>query len=383
MFRFSAHPAFIGVTTGVGDAWNFLTGTWQKWLPAVLVLALVQFLTSFLNDRNLDSIYSYDRYTGTFAWSPDAAQRLGPVIVIGIMLAILELLAGWLFVSIAIGGLRNRAMTVGQIVVRGLWTICSGIVVAMAIFGSVVVLAVLLVAAPPLGILAAIAWFFLLFYVVIRLAFSTLAIFDGFGPIEGLRESWRLSQGSVLRLAGWGLMAGLLTMAMSIGLTVVTTPLTTAGALSLASAVSTAVSTTGSCFIVFFLAVLYESQRARFDPTLYPYPPMPNPYAGGPYAPYPYPPAQNPYAPGPYAPGTYPPAPWGQAPYPGGPYPGGPYPGGPYAGGPYAGGPYAPDPAGPWGQAPYPGGPNDPAPSWPLPEPPAADEGPHDPPVTT
>ena len=73
-----------------------------------------------------------------------------------------------------------------------------------------------------------------------------------------------------------------------------------------------------SCFIVFMMAALYESERARKDPSLYPIQPMPGypaPYPTGPYGQQPYPTA--PYGPGQYPAGPYAPGPWAPQPAPG------------------------------------------------------------------
>jgi hypothetical protein len=317
VFTFSAHPAAINITGGVGDAWNFLRASWQKWLPAVLVLAALQFVVYLLFVPDLSSLFSYDSYTGRTVWNPDAADKMPPMVVGLLLVAVLGFVVGWVYVAVAIGGLRNRPVTVEQVVVRGLSTLWAGFLLALAALATMVPVAIVLLAAPPLGILLMLAAIVLFIYVEIRLIFFNLAIFDGFGPIAGLRESWRLSQGSVSRLLGWGLMAFLITMVFSIVSSFISLPLTAMHAQAAAQAISDVVTATGSCFTVFLMAVLYESQRSRLDPTLYPYLPMPSypgPYAPG-WAPGPYPPA-GPYAPGPYAAGPYPPGPWAPPPYP-------------------------------------------------------------------
>ena len=181
-------------------------------------------------------------------------------------------------------------------------------------------------------------------YLLIRLIFTSLAIFDGFGPIAGIRESWRLSQGSVSRMLGWGALAFLVTIGIGILAGVIAAGFDGSGLLAVAEAASAAVTLTGSCLIVFMMAVLYESERARKDPTLYPVPAWPG------YGSYP----AEPYVPGP-APA---------------------WPARPYAPGPYTAGPYAGGPAPAWPATPYapadptaiPGwiGPNGPAPAWPA-----------------
>lgn len=281
--------------------------SWQKWLPAVLLLSGLEFIVYLLFVPDFSSLYYIDDYTGKLVWSPDAGTKIPPMVAGLILVAVLGMVVSWVFVAIAIAGLRNRPVTVEQIVVRGLLTLGASLLLSLAVVVAMVPVAVVLVAAPPLGILLIFAAIFVFIYVEIRLIFFNLAIFDGFGPIEGLRESWRLSQGSVGRLFGWGLMAALIGMVFSIVAGFISTPLTVMHANEAGQAVSYVVQSAGSCFTVFLMAVLYESQRARLDPTLYPYPAMP-PYPGpqpGAWGPAPYPGPQ----PGPWGPAPYTPAP--------------------------------------------------------------------------
>ena len=390
MFRFSAHPAAIGITTGVGDAWHFLWASWRKWVPAAAALAALQFVLYLIFVPDFTTFYSYDRYTGRTVFTSGAAERIPQAVAGLVAIGLLGMVVGWVFYAVAIGGLRNRVLAPRQILVRGLLTLLSGVLIWLAAIAAIVLVAVVIVAAPPMAILLIPAAIVLFIYVEIRLIFSGMAIFDGFGPIEGLRESWRLSQGSVLRLFGWGLMAVLLGWAFGVVVGLVATPLTLSGDKGAEQALTYSFQAVTSCFTVFLMAVLYESQRARFDPTLYPYPPMPaypgygaGPYGAGPYGAAPYPPA--PYAAGPYASGPYPPAPYGAAPYPPmpsypAPYAAGPNPSGPWALPPYATGPVRPQAPGvPPGWPPYP----TPAPGWPAnpyPAPPWQ-TGPNAPPV--
>jgi hypothetical protein len=380
------HPAAIGITGGVGDAWHFLWVSWRKWVPAAAALAALQFVLYLSLVPDFALLYSYDRYTGRTVFASDAVERIPPLVASLVAIGLLGMVVGWIFYAVAIGGLRNRVLSPTQILVRGLLTLGSGLLVWLAAIAVIVLVAVVLVAAPPMAILLIPAAFVLFIYVEIRLIFAGMAIFDGFGPIEGLRESWRLSQGSVLRLFGWGLMAVLLGWVFGVVIGLIATPFTLSGNKGVVQAFTYSAQAMTSCFTVFLMAVLYESQRARFDPTLYPYPPMPaypgygaGPYGAGPYGAAPNPPAPYapaPYAAGPYAAGPYPPAPYGAAPYPPMPsYPApsaaGPNPPGPWALPPYATGPVWPQapgvpPAWPPNPIAAPGWPANPypAPSW-------------------
>jgi hypothetical protein len=349
LFRFSVHPAYVSVTDGIKDALDFLGQSWRKWLPAVLVLAALQFMLYVVFAPDISSLYYTDRETGRYVLSSDAAQQLAPYVLDAVIVAILGMVVGWVFNATAIGGLRNRPVTTELIVVRGLVALWSNFLVAMAIVAAFLMLFVVVVIMPPVGILLALAAIPVLIYVGIRLVFSSLAIFDGAGPIDGLRESWRLSHNSVLRLFGWGLMALLISWVVGFLVGLVTIMFTASHARDAGQAVTYLLTAPVQCFMVFMMAVLYESQRARFDPSLYPYAPTPPPQYGAWATP------AGPYAAGPYAAG----------PYATGPYAAGPYAAGPYAAGPYAPGAYPPGPYGPSSQAPAPGWPQGPAPGWP------------------
>jgi hypothetical protein len=130
-------------------------------------------------------------------------------------------------------------------------------------------------------------------YVVIRIFFWTLAIFDGAGITDSFRISWRLSEGAVLRMLGWGIGFVLLEFVIGIGVRLVTLPL--AGVPAIAAFVSQLASGALSVFALFGTAILYESQRWTTMPPAY----------GQPVAAAPTPPWAMPGAPGP---GGYPPS---------------------------------------------------------------------------
>lgn len=390
MFSFPTHPIAIGVSDGVQAAFNYLQASWRRWLPVVIVVAVVTGIAyAALGSPDTTGLYYIDRSTGQLTWYAGSDVRLwhvgGDLSVTGLV----GLIASWVFTAAAIAGLRGRPMTLDFILVRGLMSLVASILLLFALIAAVIALVILVVAVPPLGVLGLFAAIPVLLYLVIRVVFYTLAIFDGFGPIEGISESWRLSRGAVVRLFGWGLLAILISLGFSIVSSIVGA-LFTGSTVAVGRGVEAVVTTTGSCFTVFMMAVLYESERARHDPAAYgiaagpgyppPYPGAPYPYGPGRY---PGGPAQYPGAPawpntGPYA-GASMPYPGQVAPYPGGPmpYPGAPmpYPGQvtPYPGepAPYAG-PQAPYPGGPMpypGQVtPYPGStpPYATAPSWPA-----------------
>jgi hypothetical protein len=306
VFRFSVHPAQVTIGSGIRDAWDFLWLTWRRWAPAVVVLAAAEFLVYLaLPSTLVTTDYRYNSFNGTYGFYSSTGASYPSLLAV----LVVQTVVGWVFNAIAIGALRNRTMAPGEVVARGLWSIWASILVGAVIMGTVVVVAVISVMLGGLGILALLVAVVILFVLALRWTFATLAIFDGFGPIEGLSESWRLSHESLLRLFGWGLMAALMTLAFSI-LGVLGGALVTQLGEAATKGVAALAGGIASCFTIFLMAILYESQRARFDPSLYGYPPAPM-YP----APFPYPPAG-------YPGGGYPPAPYPGAPYTGAPAPG-------------------------------------------------------------
>jgi hypothetical protein len=304
VFQFTAHPAVIGVTDGVQVAFAYLQTSWRRWLPAIAVMAvcvLVAYavILASIGTVDIKSLYYVDQYTNKLVWYPGGQERLWSLVrqylAVGLVTGVLGTIAGWVFAAIAICGLRNQPLTIPGVVGRGLLSLVAGIVIAvvavLTVIGIVVVTAIVVVIVPPLGailiIAEVLAFVPVAWYIAIRLVFVNLAVFDGFGPIEAIRESWRISQRSVLRLLGWGLMAFLLGLGFVIVGGLASSPFSATGLAAVGQAASAAVTTTGSCLVVFLMAVLYESQRARSDPTLYGPPPVPAPVWGNQWPGYP------------------------------------------------------------------------------------------------
>ena len=309
MLTFRIHPAAISVTEGVQHAFTYLGSSWRSWLPVVVALALIDLVCFLFIAENLRNLYYLDRYTSEIVWAPDLADRAWRIAPFIVLLAVASLVGGWVFAGIAIAGLRGWKLTAAVVLRRGGAVLISSLIIAVVTFAGILAVAILIVLSPPVGILVAIAAVFVALYAWIRITFYTLAIFDGFGPLGGLQESWRLSKGAVLRMAGWGFMAGLISLGFAMMGGMASGPMAGSDTISVAIAqgISGGLGAAASVFSIFLMAVLYESQRARNDPSLYPvaaYPPA--------YPPPGYPGAVPPWAvpPGAYPPGAYPPYPY-------------------------------------------------------------------------
>jgi hypothetical protein len=326
VFSFSAHPATITVTQGIQDAFGYLSATWKTWLPVVIVLAAFAWLTSaVIGSVTTSGLFYTDSYSSQFYWSSDSSAQVGRLTQTTFLSSIASTVGSWVFLGLAVGGLRHQALTVSRVVTRGLWSIVASLFIGIVFVVAAAALAIVTVRLGGIGVLVLFAAIPAVIYLAIRVVFTNLAIFDGFGPIAGIQESWRLSGGSVLRLFGWGLTAILITLGFGIVGSIAAAPFAQGGSRPVGSAISTGVTAVGSCLILFMLAALYESQRARSNPNLYgPAPMYPGygypqqPPAGYGYPAYPgYPgyPAQPPAGPG-WANPSAPPAGYGYPAYP-------------------------------------------------------------------
>jgi len=282
VFEFRVHPAGISVTDGVQHAWEYLTRSWRLWGWVVLALAIANALFMLLvADVMREGLTYIDERTNQIALVADAGPKLAQMLLVSLALAAVSAVAGWAFTGIAIAGLRGWKLTPGVVLGRGVLVFVSQLIVGFVAFVALMVLAVFIVVVPPLGILAILPAIVLGIYALVRVAFAALAIFDGFGPIAGLQESWRLSEGAVWRMIGWALMAMLISMAFGLVAGIATGPLMSSDDITmmLSSGFSAGVSGVSQAFGVFMLAALYESQRARHDPGLFPSPPYPPPPA--------------------------------------------------------------------------------------------------------
>jgi hypothetical protein len=251
------NPAALGITEGIQDAFAYLQQTWRMWLPVVIAIAVCSFgVYAIVGSTDTSTIYHVDPDTNQVVWNQDALVKVGGRFVAATAATgLVGLIGSWVFNAVAIGGLRHRPLTISWIVTRGLVTVLAGIVVGVACVLAVVVLALVTVAVPPLGVILILVAIPVGIYFAIRLVFYSLAIFDGFGPIDGLWESWRLSDGAVARMLGWGLMAVLISLAFGV-LAGVIAPLAGGTLQPLGQALSTAITTIGSCFTNIKMAVL-------------------------------------------------------------------------------------------------------------------------------
>jgi MFS family permease len=256
----------VTIGDGLDTASHAFLESLSKWGPAVAAVAVAQALPPLVAG-DVTSWYTVDREAGRIVWNVDLQDKIGPLLLAVLVSAVVSVVCGWIFSATAIAGLRGRPMDAGWIVSRGLVSVVAGIVLAAGvlagILAAIIVLAYLAVIAGPVAALGAFAGVIGLIYVLLRLAFFTLAVFDGFGPIASFEESWRLSERGVTRVFGWGLIALLVGIGFTILGAIASTVLRGMHQQVLAQIVSGLFTSAASVFALFLLTVLYESQRAR------------------------------------------------------------------------------------------------------------------------
>ncbi len=266
--RFSYHPAHITIGDGLAVAGRYWRASWSLWILPVIAVVLVNGLASAVfASTSLDTRSFFPTGGAGSAYTMPVmtpAQIAGPLAT-----SLVGLVAEWFMAAIAIAGLRGRPITAGWVISAGLGTIGAAILTGVAVVIAIAV-CVLMAATLPLLLVGLIVVVPVAIYVGVRLTFWTLAIFDGYGVIGGAKFSWHLSQASVLRMVGWGLVAALLSLCVS----VVAIPVAFIGGLSGVTAPAemlvAGLSATFQVFSLILMAVLYESQRWRYAPPAMP-----------------------------------------------------------------------------------------------------------------
>jgi hypothetical protein len=279
---FDRSPAQVTIGEGLRLAGRYWRASVAHWILPVAAVALVNLLAALLlgGTRIATADLQALVVTGPAGPALDGTRlpRLlgGPTAV-----ALVSLVARWFLVANAIAGLRGTEITLSWVLRAGLRAFCADLLMAA-------VAAMLVTAAAMLGVVVGAIGLILLspllVYVLLRLEFWMLAIFDGEGIAGGFDRSWRLTRGAVLRVFGWALVVGLIGPALSAGLFAL--ELVLARAPAVLAMISATLETMLLAFTTVVTAVLYESQRVRTLP-----PPVLPPVApASPFAPPPPPP---------------------------------------------------------------------------------------------
>lgn len=289
--RFDRHPAWVTIGDGLSIAFGYWRASWQLWILPVAAMVLVNVLVAVVFGRTaLDAQLFYPAGPSRSFVMPDLPPSLvaGPLAV-----ALVSLVVDWFLTVIAVAGLRGRPITTAWVIGAGLRTFAASLLTGFV--GLAVSLVVVIVAvAVPVALLGLVVLVPVAVYLLVRIAFWNVAIFDGAGVLQGLDVTWRISRGSVLRMFGWGLVAVVLGLVVSIGAAPITIMLAIVGVPSVGGAITAGLGAAFRAFSMILLAVLYESQRWRLAPPVMPVAPVEPGSPLGPPPPPPPPPWHDP-----------------------------------------------------------------------------------------
>lgn len=257
---FVRSPAFATLGESLSLAARYWRATWDRWLLAVIAVALATGLAEALLGGT-----AIDQRTMSRALLPGTQGQIDPAELPRLMagplaVGVVSVVAGWFLLANAVSGLRGKEVTLGWVISSGLRAFTAAMILALAFVGLLVVS----VGLGPVGILVLLGSLPLVLYAALRLAFWSYAIFDGSTIGPAARASWGLTRNAVLRVLGWELAIvgiGLVLVVVDLGLGFVLAGVPVAGAV-IASAAETAL----QAFSLIVIAILYESQRLRNQP---------------------------------------------------------------------------------------------------------------------
>ena len=173
-----------------------------------------------------------------------------------------SMVAGWVYLSITVAGLRGYRVMPGWIVRRGLRAFVADVLVMLGFGAAFAVLAILsLAGGPGFTVVVTVTALVPAIYLSVRLVFWSLAIFDGAGIGQGLGATWLISRGSVARMLGWGLTVATIGLLVNVAVTLVTVPLGDGNPVR--TGITAAATEAFAAYSMIALAVIYESQRRR------------------------------------------------------------------------------------------------------------------------
>jgi hypothetical protein len=263
IIAFTSDPAGVTLGEGLSLSARYWRATIDLWsLPVALVAAVTALVTWLV---------------GGLAPAPGSppttwAPGMDPMAVIGPYLpgflastfvtGTVSMVAGWVYLAIAVAGLRGYRVMPGWIVRRGLRAFAVDVLLTLG-FGAVfAILAILALAGGPGVVIVVMATAFVpAVYLSVRLIFWSLAIFDGADIGQGLGATWLISRGAVARMLGWGLTVATIGLLVNVVATLVTAPLGDGNPVR--TGITAAATEAFAAYSMISLAVIYESQRRR------------------------------------------------------------------------------------------------------------------------
>jgi len=257
--QFRTAPADVAIGEGLTIAARYWAATADRWILGAIAVALVNGLTTWLFTGSLLEQSTMDGLVRATARGQALDPSTMPSLIAGpLAVAAVTLVVGWFLTANAIAGLRGSEMTLRWVLPAGLRSFVAnllvGLTVALGVTTSVLLGAI--------GLLVFLAALPVTVYLLIRVGFWSLGIFDGATIAGGLDQSWRLTRRAVLRSIGWSLAIIPIGIAIFVGQFLI--DLVLGGvARPVSDAITAGIDLAFSAFSVVVLAVLYESQRAR------------------------------------------------------------------------------------------------------------------------
>ena len=256
---FARPPAQTGIREGLSVAARYWTASAERWVLPVIAIALASGLATWLFPASLSDVATLQRLMRMSLDGSSVDPSEVPRLVAGpLAVSIVGLVAGWFITANAIVGLRGREESLRWVVTGGLRSFAVSLLTGLTLIST----ALFSVAFGTLGGFVLLIAIPVGTYLLLRLSFWTLAVFDGERVSAGLALTWTISRRAVLRILGWtlvllaiGLMGTLVQLVVGVALVPVSRPL--------ADAISAAADAALTSYSVVVLAVLYESQRGR------------------------------------------------------------------------------------------------------------------------
>ena len=256
---FARPPAQTGIGEGLSVAARYWAASAERWVLPVVAVALASGLATWLFPASLSDVATLQRLMRMSLDGSSVDPSEVPRLVAGpLAVSIVGLVAGWFITANAIVGLRGREESLRWVVTGGLRSFAVSLLTGLTLIST----ALFSVAFGTLGGFVLLIAIPVGTYLLLRLSFWTLAVFDGERVSAGLALTWTISRRAVLRILGWtlvllaiGLMGTLVQLVVGVALVPVSRPL--------ADAISAAADAALTSYSVVVLAVLYESQRGR------------------------------------------------------------------------------------------------------------------------
>ena len=259
---FTSDPAGIDIGEGLSIAARYWRATADLWSLPVAIVAAVTAVATWA----ISGLVPGATLPTTFTPGVDPMTVIGPLlpqlILSMVVIGSATMVAGWVYLSIAIAGLRGYRVMPGWILRRGVRAFAADLLVTV-VFGAVFgVLALFsLIGGPGLLVVVMVTAFVPAVYVSVRLVFWSLAIFDGADIIGGFHATWRISRGAVARMLGWGVMVAVIGLVVRGGAELVT--ILIGDGSPVRAGIIAAITEVFAAYSMIALAVIYESQRRR------------------------------------------------------------------------------------------------------------------------